>query len=172
VTTDEDGEVTDALPQDLDVSGYVGPYVFPNNNRRRVPGYLYLGLAGACVAAWALTRDGDPVLVNSGYLWAGLGLAAVGAYHLVAGWNLDVDEQDALVVATRTVGFAVGHASAQMGWRGIRSRPTWRILLYSTENPPARRGLVLVDGVDGEVVDWFVEDNPEDWSDLDGQLTG
>lgn len=172
VARDDDAEVSDALPEDLDVSGYVGPYVFPNNNRRRVPGYLYLGLAVACVAAWALTRDGDPVLVNSGYLWAGLGLAAVGAYHLVAGWNLDVDEQDALVVATRTVGFAVGHASAQMGWRGIRSRPTWRILVYSTENPPARRGLVLVDGVDGEVVDWFVEDNPEDWSDLDGALTG
>ena len=34
-----------------------------------------------------------------------------------------------------------------------------------------RRGLVLVDGVDGEVVDWFVEDNPEDWSDLKGDLT-
>ena len=73
------------------------------------------------------------------------------------------------MVATRTVGFAVGHASAQMGWRGLLSRPTWRILLYSAENPPLRRGLVLVDGVDGEVVDWFVEDNPEDWSDLEGR---
>ena len=59
-----------------------------------------------------------------------------------------------------------------MGWRGLLSRPTWRILLYSAENPPLRRGLVLVDGVDGEVVDWFVEDNPEDWSDLKGDLTG
>jgi hypothetical protein len=27
---------------------------------------------------------------------------------------------------------------------------------------------VLVDGVDGEVVEWFVEDNPEDWSELVG----
>ena len=74
------------------------------------------------------------------------------------------------MIATRTVGFAVGHASAQMGWRGLLSRPTWRILLYSAENPPLRRGLVLVDGVDGEVVDWFAEDNPEDWSDLKGDL--
>jgi hypothetical protein len=166
----EDESVTDALPDDLDVSAYVGPYLFPNNNRRRVPGYLYFGVAGLCILAWALTRSDDPVLVNQGFLWAGLGLVLVGAYHLASGWNLDVDEQDALVIATRTVGFAVGHASAQMGWRGVLSRPTWRILLYSAENPPLRRGLVLVDGVDGEVVDWFAEDNPEDWSDLDGDL--
>ena len=90
----------------------------------------------------------------------------LGAYHLVAGWNLDVDERDALVAATREVGFAVGHASAQLGWRGLRSRPTWKILVYSAEEPPLKRGLVLVDGVDGEIVAHFVEDNPEDWSDL------
>ena len=50
------------------------------------------------------------------------------------------------------VGFLVGHASAQLGWRGLRSRPTWRILLNSDEDPPRRQGLVLVDGV---VVDLF-----------------
>jgi hypothetical protein len=86
---------------------------------------------------------------------------------LVTAWSLDVDEQDALVAASRTVGFPVGHASAQMGWRGLLSRPTWRILLYSDETPPAKRGLVLVDGHDGEVVEHFVEENPEDWSKLD-----
>jgi hypothetical protein len=165
-----DAEVRDALPDDLDISEFVGPYVFPNNNRRRVPGYLYLAIGAACTIAWAVTRGGDPVLINDGFLAAGLALLAIGAYHLVAGWNLDVDERDALVAATERVGFPVGHASAQLGWRGLRSRPTWRILLYSAENPPTRRGLVLVDGVDGEIVSWFTEDNPEDWSDLDGGL--
>jgi hypothetical protein len=87
-------------------------------------------------------------------------------YHLVSGWNLDVDERDALVAATSAVGFPVGHASAQMGWRGVLSRPTWRILLYSNEMPPAQRGFVMVDGVDGQVLDYFTEENPEDWSDL------
>jgi hypothetical protein len=163
MTRDED--VTDALPEDLDAAGYVGPYVFPNNNRRRVPGYLYLGLGAACIAAWAIAGD-DAVLVNEGYLAAGLLLLVLGVYHLLAGYDLDVDERDALVAATREVGFAVGHASAQLGWRGLRSRPTWRILLYSAEDPPSKRGLVLVDGVDGEIVAHFVEDNPEDWSDL------
>jgi hypothetical protein len=157
-------EIVDELPEDLDAAGYVGPYLFPNNTRRRVPGYLYLGLAGLCVAVWAVVDDSP--YVNGGFLLAAALLAGVGAYQLVAGWNLDVDEQDALVAATRAVGFPVGHASAQMGWRGLRSRPTWRILLYSAENPPARRGLVLVDGVDGQIVEQFVEDNPEDWSDL------
>ncbi|MCU1355918.1 MAG: hypothetical protein JWM89_1336 [Acidimicrobiales bacterium] len=165
-----DAEVRDALPDDLDVSEFVGPYVFPNNNRRRVPGYLYLLIGAACIALWASARGGDAVLVNGGLLGAGIGLGLIGAYHLVAGWNLDIDERDALVAATERVGFPVGHASAQLGWRGLRSRPTWRILLYSAENPPTRRGLVLVDGVDAEIVAWFIEDNPEDWSDLDGAL--
>jgi hypothetical protein len=164
-----DDEVRDELPEDLNVSEFVGPYVFPNNNRRRVPGYLYLMIGVGCIALWAVAGS-DAVLVNVGYLSAGLALIAIGAYHLLAGWNLDVDERDALVAATERVAFPVGHASAQLGWRGFASRPTWRILLYSAENPPTRRGLVLVDGVDGEIVASFVEDNPEDWSDLDGAL--
>jgi hypothetical protein len=167
---DSDAEVRDVLPDDLDVSEFVGPYIFPNNNRRRVPGYLYLGIGAACIVTFLVAGD-DAVLVNRGILLGGVALVLIGAYHLVAGWDLDVDERDALVLATERVGFPVGHASAQLGWRGLRSRPTWRILLYSAENPPLQRGLVLVDGVDGAVVDWFAEDNPEDWSDLDGDLT-
>ena len=165
-----DDEVRDELPEDLNASAFVGPYVFPNNNRRRVPGYLYIGI-GAAMVLVRLVAGADAVLVNGGYLWGGLALIAIGLYHLVAGWNLDVDERDALVAATIQVGFPVGHASAQLGWRGLASRPTWRILLYSAENPPEKRGLVMVDGVDGSIVDWFSEANPEDWSDLDGDLT-
>ena len=157
-------EIRDEQPEDLDVSGLVGPYLFPNNNRRRVPGALYAVIGAGCIVLWAATRSGDPVLVNGGFLAAGIALLVIAAYHFVAGWNLDVDERDALVAATKQVGFAVGHASAQLGWRGLRSRPTWRILLYSAEDPPRKRGLVLVDGVDGEIVAHFVEDNPEDWA--------
>ena len=165
----DDADVRDVLPEDLNVSEFVGPYVFPNNNRRRVPGYLYLLIGFGCLAAW-FVGGSDGVLVNDGFLFAGVSLILVGAYHLLAGWNLDVDERDALVAATERVAFPVGHASAQLGWRGLASRPTWRILLYSAENPPTRRGLVLVDGVDAEIVAAFTEDNPEDWSDLDGAL--
>ena len=169
-TQEELDDVRDELPDDLNVSEFVGPYIFPNNNRRRVPGYLYIAI-GVALAATYLAAGDTAVLVNVGFLWGGIALVVIGLYHLLAGWNLDVDERDALVAATERVGFPVGHASAQLGWRGLASRPTWRILLYSAENPPATRGLVLVDGVDGAIVDWFAEDNPEDWSDLDGDLT-
>ncbi len=164
---DGDADVRDTLPEDLDASGYVGPYMFPNNSRRRVPGVIYLTFAVILFGLWVTHRSGAQILINDGYLAAAIGLGLFGAYSFITGWDLKVDERDALVASVRQVGFPVGHASAQMGWRGLLSRPTWRILLYSAEDPPTQRGLVLVDGVDGEVLEWFVEDNPEDWSTYD-----
>jgi hypothetical protein len=161
-----DNEIRDELPQDLDITAIEEPYVFPNNNRRKVPGYLYLFIAAACLAAWLFLRTEDSVLINGGMLFAAVVLGVFGAFHLIAGWNLDVDEEQALVEATKAVGFPIGHASAQMGWRGYLSRPTWRVLCYSADSPPSMRGLVLVDGVNGEVVDQIVERNPEDWSEF------
>ena len=156
-----DGEVGDQLPADLDPHGYVGPYQFPDNSRRRITGAIYLAVALSVVVLVAVF-EGSPLL-NGGMVAAALGLAVLGLYHLQAGWPLGVDEADALVVAIRCAGFPVGHASAQMAWRGLRSRPTWRILVYSNESPPGRRGLVVVDGVDGTVVASHIEDNPEQW---------
>ncbi len=165
-----DDEIRDELPADLDPAqaAAAAEYLFPNNNRRRIPAVLYWLIGVACIVVYA-TATPDAVLVNSGILVAGIVLILVGLYHWQAGWDLAFDEQHALLAAGREVGFPVGHASAQLGWRGLRSRPTWRILLYSNEAVPERRGLVLVDGVDGEVVDRFVEANPEDWSE---HLTG
>jgi hypothetical protein len=162
-----DEDVVDVLPDDLDAHGLVGPYMFPDNSRRRVPGIIYLVTALLLVVLYVLTKGNSPVLVNGGTLAAAIALAAFGAYHLQAGWHLDVDENDALVAATKAVGFPVGHASAQLAWRGLRSRPTWRVLVYSNEEPPTRRGLVMVDGVDAEIVGQVVEENPEDWSALE-----
>jgi hypothetical protein len=157
-------EVRDRLPDDLDPSGYVGPYKFPDNSRRRVPGAIYLGIAIACFVTWLVRRADHPILVNRGFLGAALLLAAVGVYSITSGWRMTIDERQALVAATKAVGFPVGHASAQLAWRGLRSRPTWRILCYSTEEPPRRRGFVLIDALSGDVVEQVVEDNPEDES--------
>jgi hypothetical protein len=159
----DDGEHHDELPADLDVSNYVGMYTFPDIRRRRAPAYAYLVLAAGLGILFA-THSDSQVLVNGGFLAAAVALALIGMYHLLAAWPLAVKDTDALLAAAGKVGFPVGHASAQLGWRGLRSRPTWRILLYSSEDPPATRGLVLVDAVDGEVLDQIVEDNPEDWS--------
>jgi hypothetical protein len=158
-----DTEQGDELPADLDVTAYVGMYTFPDIRRRRIPGIVYLVLAALFGTLWA-SSGGDGVLVNNGFLVGAICLAVIGAYHVIAAWPLAVRDTEALLAAAGKVGFPVGHASAQLGWRGLRSRPTWRILLYSGEEPPAKRGLVLVDGVDGKVLDHFVEDNPEDWS--------
>ena len=89
---------------------------------------------------------------------------AVGVFSFTSGWRMQIDERQALVAAQGAVEFAVGHASAQQVWRGLRSRPTWRVLIYSAEEPPRRRGLVLVDAVNGRVIEHLVQDNPvEEW---------
>jgi hypothetical protein len=153
-------EHRDELPDDLDAAGYVGPYQFPDNSRRRIPGVIYLVVAAGCVAVWLAGRDSWPI-VNEGWLWAALLLTVAAVITITSGWRMHVDEREALVRAQQAVGFAVGHASAQQVWRGLRSRPTWRVLCYSIEDPPARRALVLVDAVDGDVVECLVQDNPE-----------
>jgi hypothetical protein len=150
-------EHRDQLPEELDVTAYVGPYVFPNINRRRIPGVMYGALAVLCLGGWVWST-------NRGLLTAAVLLAVISAYHFATAWNLEVDQTEALVVATRTVGFPVGHASAQLAWRGLRSRPVWRILLYSADEPPSMRGLVELDAVDGHVMGEYTEPNPEDWS--------
>jgi hypothetical protein len=154
-------EIRDTLPDDLDITGFVGPYQFPDNSRRRIPAVMYLIIAALLVVAWLMAHGSDTALVNDGFLYAAMLFAAFAVYGLSASWRMKVDERDALVRATQAVGFAVGHASAQQVWRGVRSRPTWRVFCYSSEEPPLQRGLVLVDAVDGRIVECLVEDNPD-----------
>ena len=153
-------EIRDQLPSDLDVSAFVGPYQFPDNSRRRIPGYLYLGISALSLLIW-LISDQSSGLVNYGFLVFAIALAAFAVYVLSSSWKMTVNERDALVHASRAVDFAVGHASAQQVWRGVRSRPTWRVFCYSAEEPPLHRGLVLVDAVNGEIVECLVELNPD-----------
>ena len=154
-------EIRDTLPDDLDITGFVGPYQFPDNSRRRIPAVMYLVIAALLVIAWLVARGSDTALVNDGFLYAATLFAAFAIYGLSASWRMKVNERDALVRATQAVGFAVGHASAQQVWRGVRSRPKWRVFCYSSEEPPLQRGLVLVDAVDGRIVERLVEDNPD-----------
>ena len=161
MTTDDQ---IDELPDDLNPAGFVGAYLFPDNSRRRWPGLMYLGFAAVIAAVYFFANDA--AVVNSGWLVAAAVLAAVGLFSISSGWRMTVDEKEALVAAQGAVGFAVGHASAQQVWRGLRSRPTWRVLCYSAEEPPKQRGLVLVDAVDGRVLEHLVEMNDEAVSEL------
>lgn len=154
----------ESTPDDL-----LGPNQFADNSRRRIPGILYCCIGAVAVAAWLIRAGDEPVLINVGVGIAGALLLAFGVYSILTGRRLAIDEEDALLLAAVAVQQPMGHASAQMGWRGWLSRPTWRILWYSAENPPRHRGLVLVDGLDGQVLDLMSETNPEadlpiDWT--------
>lgn len=152
--------VGDSLPDELNVTAYVGPYIFPDIRRRRIAATILAVISVAGLAAGIYAS-------NIGVTVGGAVVGVISVWFFVAAWPLAIDQTEALAIASRTVGFAVGHASAQIGWTGLRSRPSWRILVYSTESPPDIRGLVEIDAVDGRVIGDYLEANPEDWSDLD-----
>jgi hypothetical protein len=156
-------DIRDQLPDDLNAVDHIGAYDFPDNSRRRIPGVMYAILAVACVAGWFIADSQDSAIINRGLLFAAILLAVMSIVTITSSWRMTVNESEALVIASRHVDFAVGHASAQQVWRGMRSRPTWRIFAYSIEEPPTQRGLVLVDAVDGRVVECLVDQNTESW---------
>ncbi|MEY4392017.1 MAG: hypothetical protein RLZZ544_726 [Actinomycetota bacterium] len=154
-------ELRDQLPDDLNAVDFAGAYEFPDNSRRRIPAAIYGVLAAGAAIAWMSVDRDASVIVNDGALLGAVILGAMAIISFTSGWRMTIDEREALVRATANVGFVVGHASAQQVWRGLRSRPTWRIFCYSAEEPPLQRGLVLVDAVDGTVVEVLVEENPD-----------
>ena len=164
-------ELRDQLPDDLNAVDFEGAYEFPDNSRRRIPAVIYGVLAAVAAGAWMSVDRDTSVIVNDGALLGAAILAAAAVISFTSGWRMTTDEREALVRATASVGFVVGHASAQQVWRGFRSRPTWRIFCYSAEEPPLERGLVLVDAVDGKVVEVLVEANPDLASPADDQRT-
>lgn len=154
-------EIRDTLPQDLDISAVGSDYVFPNNSRRRTVGALYIFIGVVFSAVWLVLLGRDTALVNVGFLAAGIALILLGLHHIAVGKDLLVDDKQALLSASDAVEFSVGHASAQLGWRGWASRPTWKVLLFSNEPQPKYRALVRLDGINGKVVDMLSQDNPD-----------
>ena len=151
----------DSLPDELDLNAAtLGPYQFPDIQRRRIAGWLYIAVS-------LVSLTGGAWSANRGMMLGGAGLVIVAAYQFWCAFPLVVDQTQALAVASREVGFAAGHASAQVTWRGLRSKPMWRVVLYSAEDPPKQRGIVELDAVDGSVVFSTNEPNPEDWSGFD-----
>lgn len=134
-----DREVADAvaIEEELD-SNLVGPYRFPVPRRRRIPAYIYLvtaALVGVVI---------DPVV-------AVLPLT-LAVWHWLAAWPLEVEQEAALAKAATAVDFAIGHASAAVAFTGLRARPQWAVIVYSAAEPPDRRALVTIDGVDGRIL--------------------
>lgn len=137
------------VPEDLD-SASVGTYRFPDPRRRRIAAVIYVVLALAIVLAIpASPGRWVPAVVSI--------LLAV--WHWSAAWPLNVKPEDALASAAVEAPFPIGHASAAVIFHGVRSRPRWHVVLYDAGEPPAKRALVIVDGVSGERIgDPYVED--------------
>ena len=143
-----------AIPEDLD-SNVVAEYHVPNTNRRRRTAVVYF--VGAIVVAVLIATGALP----SAMWWTAVAvLVVVGVYHVIASWDLEIREGQALNVANRTVDFPVGHASASLGFAGWRARPIWNVLVFNADDPPSQRALVMVDGISGDVADSYVEPVP------------
>ena len=138
-----------SIEEELDAN-VVGPFRFPSPVRRRIAGWVFL--VGAVLTV---------VILDDGWIPA-IGFLALALWQFAASWPLNVDEHKALAIAGSAVDFPVGHASAAVTFRGLRSVPRWSVVLYSAAEPPDRRALVVVNAVTGELAETpYVEDVPE-----------
>jgi len=154
-------ETTDMLPEDLQPSFGAEEYQIPNTDKRKLAACLYL-ITGVIFVSLSLLFSDSP-LVNNGFLVSGVCIILFSGYNFFAAVRCSIDEREALQVASVSVGFEIGPASAQLMWRGYRSRPVWRLLAYSSEPTPLQRAVVLLDASTGEVLEQVVEENPEEW---------
>lgn len=148
------GEIADAaaMPDDLNANVF-GPYAVPDPERRRRAAIVYV--IGAAIVAIAIAAGLPP-----GMWVLAAGLLGIAGFNWFAGWRLEVREGEALEAANRAIGFPVGHASANLGFQGVRAKPIWNVLVFSAEEPPTQRGLVRVDAISGDVVEHYSETIP------------
>ena len=138
------------VPSDLDATQRQ-PYSIPSTRRRRTAAAVYL--VGAALGAGSVVAGlpaGMFVIVGA--------MVVVAIWHLASAWRIEILDPEALETANRATEFAVGHASAAVGFDGWRARPIWNVLVFSADDPPSQRGLVRVDAVDGHVVEMYSED--------------
>lgn len=146
-----DSEVVDELPSDLDVTKYVGPYQFPTPRKRRTASISIFIISISAVAIGFFSS-------NTAMLFGGLFMAFIGAIFFFCGWPLKIKDLDALTLAAKNSPFSVGHASAQLSFTGWFSKPLWRVVVFSSDEPPSQRGLVEIDGISGKIVSTYFDE--------------
>lgn len=140
----------EGVPEDLDATQRE-PYTIPSTRRRTTAAIVYL-------TAGALVAGGVAAGMPTGLLAIAVMLVVLASWHAVSAWRIEILDPEALDIANRAIDFPVGHASAAVGFDGLRARPVWNVLVFSADEPPSRRGLVRVDAVTGDVVETYVED--------------
>jgi len=129
-----------AIEEELD-SNVEGDYRFPSPSRRRIAAWVYIVAGVVC----GLTFDGG--------WYVAIGFVVLAVWHLASAWHTGVDENEAMTTAAAEVEFPIGHPSASVRFTGWRSRPRWSVVMYSATEPPDQRALVVIDAVDGTVVE-------------------
>ena len=88
-------------------TAYVGQYPVPDIRRRRIAATMYV-VVGRRAQRFARRQERRATFA------AAIILGVIALYHFLAAWPLRVDQTESLAVASRAVGFPVGHASAQL----------------------------------------------------------
>ena len=145
----------DKLPDDLDVTKYVGPYQFPSPRKRKTAAMFILTIALISIGLGINSS-------NTSLIVAGIISLVIGALFFLLGWELNAKDLEALTLAASQAPFSVGHASAQLCFTGWASKPTWRVVVFSSDEPPTQRGLVEISAVTKEITSTFFDmEEPE-----------
>ena len=140
----------DSLPDDLDITKYVGPYQFPSPRRRRTAAYSIFAISLSFVVMGIMSQ-------NNAMIGGGSAFILVGAFFFFTAWTLKVKDLDALTGAAAQAPFSVGHASAQLSFTGWLSKPLWRVVVFSSDEPPTQRGLVEIDAVNETIASTYFD---------------
>lgn len=147
-------EKPDSLPDDLDITKYVGPYQFPSPRRRRTAAYSILIISFVSILIGFNAH-------NAAMIGGGIAFVLVGVFFFVTAWPLEVDDLTALTTAGSQAPFSVGHASAQLCFTGWLSKPMWRVVVFSSDEPPTQRGLVEIDAVSKKIASTYFDHEGE-----------
>jgi hypothetical protein len=129
----------------------VRPYRVLDTAKRRRASIVYVAMAIG-TAALVLKIGLSPLWIT-----AVLPLALLALYQFLGGWKMQVTDMEAIQTAAEEVSFGVGHGSATLGYRGLRARPIWEILVFGDGTAPRFQALVTIDAVSGEVTGTYEE---------------
>lgn len=144
-------ESKDELPQDLDVTKYVGPYQFPSPTKRKTAAMSITVVAIICMIFGILAS-------NISMIGGSAAMLIIALIFFIASWPLKVNDLDALTKAAAQAPFPVGHASAQLCFTGWTSKPLWRVVIFSSDDPPSQRGMVEIDAMSANIVSTYFDD--------------
>jgi hypothetical protein len=129
----------------------IHPYRHLDTAKRRRAGVVYFAMA--VLAGAIAARTGVQLL----WLTAVVPLVLLGGYQFLGGWKMQVTDMEAIEKASQQTSFSVGHGSATLGYRGLRARPVWEVLVFGAGGAPRFQALVTIDAVSGDVTGIYEE---------------